>query len=101
MAQLEEKIVGGLRVSAPERFDERRPLAGENRERTQTALRMVQGPRAAEPPEFRRQNEPLHGVAMRPPAVPQVSHVASGFVAIRGKIGRGEKTGDAEEDRFQ
>src|SRR2546423_652648 len=101
MVQLEEKIMGRFRVPSGERFEESGPLVRENGERTEAALRMIQRTGAAEPPEFYRQNEPLHRVAMRPPAVPEISHVAAGFVAIRGEIGRGEKSGDAKKDRFE
>src|SRR2546423_1208304 len=62
---------------------------------------MIQGSRAAEPPKFCRQEKPLHLVAVRPPTVPEISHVAAGFLPIRGKIRCGEKSRDAEEDRFE
>src|SRR4030095_9428307 len=37
---------------------------------------------------------------MRPPAVPQLAHVAAGGLFIRGEIGRFEKAGQAKENRF-
>ena len=62
---------------------------------------MIERPGAAELPEICREDDSLHRVAMGPPAVPEISHVAAGFVAIRGEIGRGQKSGDAEENRFK
>src|SRR3954471_11932132 len=38
---------------------------------------------------------------MGPPAVPEISDVAAAVVAIGGEVGRGEKSGDAEQDRFE
>lgn len=100
MAQPEEEIVRALRVFPPDRFEERGPVLRENGERAETPLRMIQRARAAEPPEFCRQDEPLHRIAVRPPAVPKVPDVAARLVVICGQIGRGQKPGDAEEDRF-
>src|SRR5204863_5136854 len=64
----------------------------------ETTLRVIQRARAAEAPKFCRQEKPLHLVAVRPPTVPEISNVAARFLAIRGKIGCGEESGDAEED---
>src|SRR5207248_8032373 len=69
----------------------------ERGERAEPALRMIERTRAAEPPDFRGQHEPLHHVAMRPPAVPKFSHIRARLLCIDGEVGRLEKTGDAEE----
>src|SRR5205823_2906376 len=61
---------------------------------------MIERTRAAEPPDFRGQDEPLHRVAMRPPAVPKFSHIRARRLWIDGKIRRLEKSGDAEQHRF-
>src|SRR5438270_5866403 len=61
---------------------------------------MIERTRAAEPPNFRGQDEPLHRVAMRPPAVPKFSHISARLLWIDGEVGRFEKSGDAEQHRF-
>ena len=101
VAQAEEKIVSCFCVSPREGFEEPGPLVGKNGESAETPRRMIQGAGSAEPPEFCGQNEPLHCVAMRPPTIPEIADIAASFVAIGGEIGRGEKTGDAKQDRFE
>src|SRR4051812_12229616 len=92
MAQLKEKIVSRFWFLTRECFEEPGPLLSENGESAETTLRMIQRAGAAEPPEFCRQNQPLHCVAMRPPAVPEIAHIAASFVGISAEIGRGQKS---------
>jgi hypothetical protein len=96
----EEEIVGGFRIPARDRPEEGRPLPGKSREGAEPPLRMIQGAGAAEPPEFRRENEALHFIAVRPPAIPEVPDVTSSFIAIRGEVRRAEESGDSEKDRL-
>src|SRR5438552_2249824 len=61
---------------------------------------MIERTRAAEPPDFRGQDEPQHLVAMRPPAVPKFPNIRARLLWIDGEVRRLEKSGDAEQHRF-
>src|SRR5947209_518007 len=77
-----------------------RPLSSERRERSQAALRMVERTGAAQPPQFRGQDQSLESVPVRPPIVPQLADIFSCRSCIKIEIGRLKKTGDTEEERF-
>ena len=62
---------------------------------------MIQRTRAAEPPKPGRQNETLHFVTVRPPAVPELSDIAACSFPICGEIRRGQEPGSAEKDRLE
>src|SRR5437588_2876387 len=100
VTQAREKIFGALRIFPDERPEKRRPFLRKRGERAEPALRMIERTRAAEPPDFRGQDESLHLVTMRPPAVPKFSHIRARLLWIDGEVRRFEKSGDAEEHRF-
>ena len=52
----------------------------------EAALRMIERTRPAQAPEFFRQNEALHFVAMRPPTVPQSADIRAGVRSINAEI---------------
>src|SRR5207248_3760291 len=61
---------------------------------------MVERTGAAQTPNLRRQNQPLRFIAMRPPTVPQFSHIFSCRSFEDAEIGCFEKTGHAKKHRF-
>ena len=85
---------------AGDRLEERGPLLRENGESAEPALRMIERTSAAQAPEFCRQDKSLHFIAMRPPAVPEHSHVGAGSLRIDSEVGGLKKAGYAKERRL-
>src|SRR5438067_1135522 len=61
---------------------------------------MIERTGATQTPNLRRQNQPLRFIAMRPPTVPQFSHIFSCRSFEDAEIGCFEQTGHAKKHRF-
>src|SRR5437660_1293824 len=72
----------------------------QDRQCGQATLRMVGWSRAAEFPNLRRENQSLQFVTVRPPAIPQFAHVMPRRLFVSREIGRFQKTGETEKNRF-
>ncbi len=62
---------------------------------------MIQRAGAAQTPQLFWENQALHFVAVPPPLVPKRAQVNARPAFVDGQIGRGEKTGDTEEERLR
>src|SRR5437016_1619267 len=95
MIERAKEVVRAGGVWFVQRTTNRRPLLCNHGQCSKSALRMIHWTRATQPPNCRRQNYSPHHLAMRPPAVPQFSHIFSCRSLIGAKVGRLEKAGQA------
>ena len=81
----------------PEARQKTRPVPRQDCQCRQPALRMIQRARAAQTPCVGWQNESLELIAVRPPTVPQLSHIFARRFLINIEIRLLQKTSSAEE----